>query len=190
MPLSPQGMMDAIERNLPARTGRTLAQWVALVKKTGPKERRERIAWLRKEHGLGGTTAMLVAHAAEGRKPMDDYADQEGLVNALYSGKKAGLRPTHDAAVAAARRLGQDVVASSRKTYVALSRTKQFAVLQPSTADRVDLGLVLPGAAGTGRLEPCTTVGSGRVTHRIRLEAPRDVDTFVKRWLKAAYEMA
>ena len=182
--------MDAVERNLKARTGRTLAQWVALVKKTGPKERRERIAWLRKEHSLGGTTAMLIAHAAEGRSPMDDYVDQEGLENALYAGKKAGLRPVHDAALAAARELGPDVAASSRKTYVALSRTKQFAVVQPSTADRVDLGLVLPGVEPAGRLESCRTVGSGRVTHRIRLAKPADVDAFVRRWLKAAYRQA
>lgn len=182
--------MDAVERNLPARTGKTLAQWVALVKKAGPKERRERIAWLRKEHGLGGTTAMLIAHSAEGRKPMDDYADQEGLVNALYAGKKSGLRPVHDAALDAARTLGADVVTSSRKTYVALSRTKQFAVLQPSTVDRVDLGLVLPGVEPSGRLEASQTVGSGRVTHRIRLAKPSDVDAFVRRWLKAAYQKA
>jgi hypothetical protein len=190
MPLSPQGMMDAIERNLPARTGQTLAQWAALVRKSGPRERKERVAWLRREHALGGTTAMLIAHAAEGRKPMDDYSDQAGLVNALYSAKKDGLRAVHEAALAAARKLGRDVVPSARKTYVALSRSKQFGVIQPTTKDRVDLGLVLPGVRPEGRLEACTTVGSGRVTHRIRLSTPKDVNAFVKRWLKAAYDRA
>jgi len=39
MPMSPQDMMAAIERNLPARTGKTLAQWVSVVRKDGPRDR-------------------------------------------------------------------------------------------------------------------------------------------------------
>ncbi len=188
MPMSPQDMMEAIERNLPARTGRTLAQWAALVKKAGPAERKDRIAWLRKEHGLGGATAMLVAYAAEGRRPHQDYEDGDALVATMYSGKKAALRQTHDATLAAASRLGKDVAPSARKTYVSLVRKRQFAALQPSTADRVDLGLVLPGVKSQGRLEATKTVGGGRVTHRIALRSPKDVDAEVKRWLREAYE--
>ena len=188
MPMSPQDMMGAIERNLPARTGRTLEQWAALVRKDGPAERKDRLAWLRREHGLGGTTAMLVAYAAEGRRPHEDYEDGDALVAAMYSGKKAGLRPTHDAALAAARRLGKDVAPSARKTYVSLVRRRQFAALQPSTAERVDLGLVLPGVKPQGRLEATKTVGGGRVTHRIALRSPKDVDAEAKRWLREAYD--
>jgi Domain of unknown function (DUF5655)/Domain of unknown function (DUF4287) len=188
MPTSPKDMMDAIERNLPARTGKTLAQWVALVKRGGPRDRRERVAWLRKEHGLGGATAALVAYAAEGRRPIEDYADAEALVRAMYSGKKSALRPVHDAALAAARKLGRDVTPSARKTYVSLVRKRQFGAIQPSATDRVDLGLVLPGVEAKGRLEATTTVGGGRVTHRIPLRSPRDVDAEVRRWLKAAYD--
>jgi hypothetical protein len=181
-------MTDAIERNLPARTGRSLDEWATLVRREGPKEHRERIAWLRAEHGLGGATAMVVAYAAEGRRPHDDYAEGDALVAALYSGKKAGLRKTHDAALAAARKLGKDVVPSARKTYVSLVRKRQFGALQPSAADRVDLGLVLPGVRPRGRLEATKTVGGGRVTHRIALRAPSDVDAFAKRWLREAYD--
>jgi hypothetical protein len=131
---------------------------------------------------------MLVAHSAEGRRPGDDYTDGEALVDAMYSGKKAALRQVHDAALAAARKLGPDVTPSARKTYVSLVRKRQFAALQPSTADRVDLGLVLPGVVAQGRLEAATTVGGGRVTHRIALCSPGDVDAEARRWLKAAYD--
>ncbi|HEX9188545.1 MAG TPA: DUF5655 domain-containing protein [Vicinamibacteria bacterium] len=188
MPKTPAEMMDAIERNLPARTGKTLAQWAALVKKEGPTERKARTAWLRERHRLGGTAAMLVAYAAEGRRPADDYADGDALVAAMYAGKKAGLRPIHEAALRAAKALGRDVAPSARKTYVSLVRKRQFAAIQPSTADRVDLGLVLPGVMAGGRLEASTTVGGGRVTHRIALRSPKDVDDFVRRWLEEAYD--
>jgi hypothetical protein len=188
MPTSPKDMMEAIERNLPARTGKTLAQWVVLVKKSGPRDRRERVAWLRKEHGLGGTTAALVAYAAEGRRPIDEYADGDALVEAMYSGRKAALRSVHEAALAAARKLGKDVTPSARKTYVSLVRKRQFGAIQPSATDRVDLGLVLPGVEARGRLQATTTVGGGRVTHRVALRSPKDVDAEVRRWLKAAYD--
>lgn len=188
MPTTPKDMMDAIERNLPARTGRTLAQWAALARRQGPAERKERVAWLRRAHGLGGATATLIAFAAEGRRPHEEYADGDALVDAMYAGKKAGLRAVHDAALAAARRLGRDVEPSARKTYVSLVRRRQFGAIQPSAADRVDLGLVLPGVRAQGRLEATRTVGGGRVTHRIALRAPRDVDAEVRRWLKAAYD--
>jgi hypothetical protein len=106
----------------------------------------------------------------------------------MYSGKKAALRPIHDAALAAARKLGSDVMPSARKTYLSLVRKRQFGAIQPSTTDRVDLGLVLPGVRAQGRLEATTTVGGGRVTHRIALRSPTDVDTEVRRWLKSAYD--
>lgn len=77
---------------------------------------------------------------------------------------------------------------SARKTYVSLVRKRQFGAIQPSTTDRVDLGLVLPGVTAGGRLAASTTVGAGRVTHRIALRSPKDVDDFVRRWLKEAYD--
>ena len=40
MPKSPKEMGEAIARNLPAKTGRTFEQWVALLKKDGPDNRK------------------------------------------------------------------------------------------------------------------------------------------------------
>jgi hypothetical protein len=188
MPMSPQQMMDAIQRNLPERTGRTLDEWVSLLEKDGPEGRKERQAWLRSRHRLGGATAMVIAHAAEGRSLLDDYADAEALVDALFSGRKAALRPVYEKVLKAARNLGKDVTPGARKTYVSLFRVRQFAVVQPTAADRIDLGLVLPGVTAKGRLEEARGVGSGRVTHRIALRTPADVNAFVLRWLREAYE--
>jgi|MudIll2142460700_1097286.scaffolds.fasta_scaffold28948_2 predicted transport protein len=187
-PLSPQQMIDAIARNLPERTGRTLQEWVALLEKDGPEGRKERLAWLRNRQLLGGATAMVIVHAAEGRSPLDDYADAEALVASLFSDRRAALRPVYEKVLKAARKLGKDVTPGPRKTYVALSRARQFAVVQPTTGDRVDLGLVLPGVTAKGRLEDARGVGSGRVTHRIALRRPADVDAFVVRWLREAYD--
>ena len=75
-----------------------------------------------------------------------------------------------------------------RKTYVTLTRKRQFAAIQPSTLTRVDLGLVLPGVKAKGRLQESDRVGGGRVTHCIALTKVGDFNAEVKKWLKAAYE--
>jgi hypothetical protein len=188
MPTSPSEMMAAIRRNMAERTGRTVEEWAALVKKEGPKGTKERVAWLRARHRLGGPTAMVVVAEAEGRKPLAEYEQGDALVAAMFRGPKEALQPAYEAAIAAARALGKDVTPSARKTYLTLSRKRQFAVLQPSTASRLDIGLVLPGVKPAGRLRAVTNVGGGRVTHAIGVASPKDVDAFVKRWLKAAYD--
>ena len=72
---------------------------------------------------------------------------------------------------------------------MSLRRSKQFAIVQPSTRTRVDLGLNLKGEPPKGRLE-----ASGRfnamVSHRVRLEKPADVNKDVKAWLKKAWGAA
>ena len=48
---------------------------------------------------------------------------------------------------------GKDLEVSPKKTYVSLRRNKQFALIQPSTATRVDVGLNLKGHPVGDRLE-------------------------------------
>ncbi len=188
MPMSPREMFDALLRGMPARTGRTMKQWVHLLDLKGPKGYNERITWLRRKHDLGGPTATVIAAEAEGRDLAAPYEDGEGLVAAMYSGGKTKLKPIHDAATKAARALGKDVTVSPRKTYVTLSRNRQFAVVQPSTRSRVDLGLVLPGVKPTGRLRAAKSVGGGRITHAIALAKPSDIDAETRKWLRTAYQ--
>lgn len=62
-----------------------------------------------------------------------------------YAGDKSGLRPIYEAVVAAVRTFGDDVEIAPKKTSVSLRRSKQFALVQPSTRTRVDLGIQLKG---------------------------------------------
>jgi len=76
-----------------------------------------------------------------------------------------------------------------QKTYVSLRRNKQFAIVQPSTRTRVDLGINLKGEPAAGRLEKSGSFNA-MVSHRVRLEKPADVDKQVKAWLKMAWTEA
>jgi Domain of unknown function (DUF5655)/Domain of unknown function (DUF4287) len=145
----------------------------------------EIVTWLKAEHAFGHGYANSVALAARQEGGSAPAADD--LVAAQYVGNKAALKPIHDALIKIVQSFGKDVEISPKKTCVSLRRNKQFALFQPSTATRVDLGINLKGVAPKGRLEASGSFNA-MVSHRVRLEGVKDVDAEVRAWLKAAYE--
>ena len=97
------------------------------------------------------------------------------LIDRQYAGPKAALRPIYDR-VAEVIASFEDVEVGPRGTYVSFGRPKQFALVQPSTKTRVDVGLRLPGVPFSDRLADARSFGSGNITHRVGLEAVEDVD--------------
>ena len=192
MPNSPADMMRAIITNLPTKTGRDFDAWVALIREQamgvgGMTKHREISDWLKREHGLGHNTAYILA--AEALKP-SDYTPPttEEIIAAQYAGAKAALRPIFERVLAYVTTLGADVRIEPRQTYVAFARKSQFALIQPSTKTRVDLGLVLPDVASTERLAASTNFGSGSINRRVALATPAEVDAEVEGWLLQAYQ--
>jgi hypothetical protein len=174
-------MLASIERNMVEKTGKPLEHWVALVRAQGLSGYGPVVKYLMAEHGFTRGYAGAVAYALRERTVAPDE-----LVAAQYAGKES-LLPV----LAAVRRgIPPGAEEGVRKTYVTWSNGRQFALLQPSTKTRADLGLVLEDAAAAGRLEAAGSFGSGRITHRVALAAPREVDAEVKRWLRDAFGAA
>src|SRR5712664_3275815 len=63
----------------------------------------------------------------------------DAALDALYTGKKAGLRPLHDQLMMVIEAFGPDVSTVPKKGYLSIRRTKQFAMIQPSAAGRLDV---------------------------------------------------
>jgi hypothetical protein len=175
-------------RNLEQQTGRSQAQWIELTQAKGLAKHGEIVAWLKQEFGIGHGYANLVAirarEAAAGGAPAE-----EDLVAAQYSGAKAALRPVYETLISVVQAFGKDVEVAPKKTYVSLRRSKQFALVQPSTATRLDLGLNLKGVAPAGRLERSGSFNA-MCSHRVRIEAAADIDGDVRKWLRQAYDAA
>jgi predicted transport protein len=114
-------------------------------------------------------------------------ADSTDLVDSQYSGPKAQLRPIYDKMIEGLKNIGSDIDISPKKAYVSLRSKKQFAIIQPSTKTRVDLGLCLKNTEITDRLEKAGSFNA-MVTHRVRLTAVEDVDIELMDWLKTAYQ--
>jgi hypothetical protein len=187
MAKTPEEMAAAMVPNLKDKTGKTLEQWVQIARKSKLARHGEIVKHLKGEHGLTHGYANLVA--LETLKPTGGAAGGDDLVAAQYSGKKADLRPIYDKLIAAIGKLGKDVEVAPKKTYVSLRRNKQFAIVQPTTRTRVDLGINLKGEPAAGRLEASGSFNA-MVSHRVRLEKPADVDKDVKAWLKKAWSDA
>ena len=176
--------------NLRERTGRTLDDWIAIIKRDGPATEKERREWLKSEHEFTTNYALWIAgRAGGGGRPAAGY-DPEARVEAMFADPKATLRPLYDTLLRAVLKLGKDVRACPGKTIVPLYREHVFAQIKPTTRTRIDLGFALKNTRAAGRLIDTGGLAKGdRITHRIAIEKAADIDAEARRWLKTAYEM-
>jgi hypothetical protein len=179
---------------LKEKTGRSLDEWLAVVREAGPKSEKERREWLKREHKLGTNSAWWIAERAAGKggeteDPEAYLRAAESYVERMYSGPRANLLPLYERLLALGLGLGRDVKACPCETMVPLYRRHVFAQLKPTTQTRIDLGLALGALKGEGRLiETGGFARKDRITHRLAIAAPGDIGDEVKRWLRVAYE--
>jgi hypothetical protein len=186
-------MMQKWIQDLPEKTGRSLEDWIELVKKSGPATEKERREWLKKEHKLGTNAAILIAERAEGKGTEEStpaaYLEVAAKwVEAMFSGAKAPLRPLYDELLEIALEMGAK--ASPGKTAVSLYRNHVFANLKASTNTRIDVGLALGNVKTPKRL--IDTGGyekKDRITRRIEVKSKADIDGGLRKWMKTAWEM-
>ena len=179
---------------LKEKTGRSLGEWVLLVRKEGPADEKKRREWLKTRHGLGTNYAHWIAAQSAGKgengDPRTYLAAAERYVEEMMAGPKANLRPIYDALLKLGRGLGSDVKVCPCQTMVPFFRNHVFAQIKPSTRTRIDLGLALKDSKVPKRL--IDTGGfekKDRITHRIEITSLTDIDDEVKRWLTKAYDM-
>ncbi len=120
-------------RNIEEKYGKSLVEWIALIKESGITKHTEIIIMLKSQYGITHGSAnrlALIAREADaasisraakatGSNPIDD----------MYSGKKAGLKPLYDALISMITAFGTDIEVTPKKSYVSLRRKKQFAML-------------------------------------------------------------
>jgi hypothetical protein len=177
---------ETMIQNLMDNTGKSLDEWVAIVRSTGIEQHKEMLQYLQNEHGLTYGYANLVALTARGSGVAGSSG--EALLEEQYKGAKAAMRPIYDALIAAVTAFGDDVEIAPKKTYVSLRRKRQFAIFQPSTT-RMDVGINLKGVSPAGRLEASGSFNS-MVTHRVRVTSTEEVDEELVSWLRQAYQAA
>jgi hypothetical protein len=180
---------DTQLKNIEAKTGQTLAQLRALLARSGLAKHGELRGFAMEKLGLGYGDANTLVHlalASDGQSAAAGKPDADVLAE-IYADRKAPLRPIHDALMAAIGQFGEFEVAP-KKGYVSLRRKKQFAMIGPGSATRVDVGLNMKGAAATDRL--LAEKPGGMCQYKVKLASPTEVDAEVIGWIRQAYDAA
>ena len=184
---SPSDMMNSVSDSMKERTGKTLEEWVEVVKVSGidPLDQKSVRNWLKSEHGILQNSQWAIADAAA-RAAGWVRPSVEGYIDAQYQGEKAVLRPIFDALREIMEGLGEDVAVEGRGGYTPFVRKRQFAAVQASTKTRVDLGLRFKEAPESALLS--TSSLPGQSTNKVGLSSVEDITDELVGLIRLAYE--
>ena len=180
--------LQAQIRNIEATYGKPMSDWLAIISASGLTKHTDVVSMLKKDYGMTHGAAHRVSLVAREQAAVTAAAGPgRDPVSALYAGKKASLRPLHDALMTTIQAFGDDIEIAPKKGYLSLRRRKQFAMIQPSGAGRIDLGLILRDIPPDARLESAKGFNA-LFTHRVRLTSTADIDAQLTAWLQHAYD--
>ena len=171
--------------NIEAKTGKKREALLAAIRDSGLSKHGEMRTWAMEEFGVGHGDANLLVHLS--RAPVGESASGDDVLDEIYSGKKAHLRPIHDKLMREIGKLGAFEIAP-KKGYVSLRRKKQFAMLGPKTNERFELGLNLKDNV-THPLVKAQAPG-GMCQYIAALASPADIDKALLDIVKRAYAAA
>ncbi len=175
--------------NIETRSGKSLADLDAFLKASGLTKHGELRDLLKRELGLGHGDANTLVHVllkSHGAAQAEGKSADE-VLDAIYTGAKAALRPVHDAIMAVITPFG-DFEVAPKKGYVSLRRKKQFAMVGPATNTRVEVGLNGKALQGSERL--VTVPPGGMCNFKVRVGAVDEVDSELTGWLRQSYDAA
>jgi hypothetical protein len=178
-------------KNIQAKTGKTLDQVRAQIKKSGLSKHGEIRSMLMETYGLGHGDANSLTHfalASDGQSAAAASGASTGdVVGEIYSGSKAGLRPIHDKVMEAIEGFGAFEIAP-KKGYLSLRRKKQFVMVGPGTKGRLEVGLNMKDVPATDRL--LAQAPGGMCQYKVFLTDAKEVDKTLVGWMRIAYESA
>ncbi|GAB2681606.1 DUF5655 domain-containing protein [Aliiglaciecola sp. 3_MG-2023] len=183
---TPEEMAQTMRNNVESKTGRTMSAWFEVISKGQLEKHGQIVKMLKSEFAVTHGFANLIANDFLNRntQPADDTA----LIDNQYSGAKQELKEIYDSIIQGLHPLDEMQIAP-KKSYVSLRRKKQFALIQPSTKTRIDVGINLKNVEPQGRLEASGSFNS-MVSHRIKISHVDEVDQALFDWLKMAYEQS
>lgn len=190
MDTKPQGLTEqqqkwfaSVRANLERETGKTLEQWVEIVRRDCPETKpRARTDWLKATHGIGQNRAATIFSVAFPSEM--GWDDAEGLCAALWKDPaQLAILEAVEAAVADLPGL----VTGQRKAFTAWSNKAQFAALKPAKGGGATLGLAVAPDTSPRLLEPKNEGWSDRLKAKLALTSPTEIDDEIREWLCAAW---
>lgn len=170
--------------NMPEKTGKPLEDWLKILQEKSFNKHSEGVKFLKEEYGITHGFANTIVHLSR-QQPAGQAGDP---VENQYNGKE-DLKPFYEKLKMIIESFGTDIEFAPKKAYVSVRRKKQFAIIQPSTRSRLDLGLNIKGRDPEGKLEASGSFNA-MCSHRVRIEKAEDISPDVINWIREAYEEA
>jgi len=185
---TPEEMLQTMIGNMPEKTGKSLKDWHEVLKETDLQKHGELVKMLKADHGVTHGFANAIAQLYLKPQLLEESNDsEEDLDTELLKGKE-DLSEIFSKAKSMFQEVKGEVEFSYKKAYISLrTPKKQFAILQPSTKTRVDIGLNMKGVEPDGIIEKAGSWNS-MASHRIKVTGITDLSG-IQKWLQKAYEL-
>jgi hypothetical protein len=175
--------------NIQKKTGKSLAELSALIRKSGLSRHGEIREMLKQKLGLGHGDANTLVHtvlASDGTRAAQGRSEAQ-VLDEIYSGAKAGFRPIHEKLMKEIAGFG-DFETVPKKGYVSLRRSRQFAMIGPTTNTRFEVGINARDLKKNRRL--AEQPPGSMCNYIVSLADPKEVDAELIGWIRAAYDRA
>ena len=175
--------------NIQKKTGKSLDELAAIVRKSGLSKHGEIRDYLKRELGIGHGDANTLVHVvlqSDGQRAAEGKSDDQ-VLDEIYSGAKAHMRPIHEKLMKEIHKFGEFEIAP-KKGYVSLRRKKQFAMIGPKTNTRFEVGINAKELKKNARL--LEQPKGSMCNYTVNVTDAKEVDTKLIAWIKSAFEQA
>jgi hypothetical protein len=177
--------------NIQKKTGKTLDELAAMIQNSGLTKHGEIRDLLRSQLGLGFGDASTLVHfvlQSDGERAAQAHGlSTDEVLDGIYTGAKAGLRPIHERLMQAINTFGEFEIAP-KKGYVSLRRKRQFAMIGPATNTRVEVGINHKALGDHPRL--LAQPPGSMCQYKVKVTQVDEVDEELIGWVKQAFDQA
>jgi len=178
-------------KNIETKTGKKRQELSDVLFSSGLARHSELRQYAIAQFGLGYGDANALVHFAlksdGSRDAQERGLSEDAVLDEIYSGPKAALRPIHEQLMAVILTYGE-FEQLPKKGYVSLRRKKQFAMIGPATNTRVEVGLNIKGLPENEQL--IAQPAGSMCNYKVKLSSPAEIDDNLFEWLKQAFDGA
>ena len=175
--------------NIQKKTGKSLTELTTIAQKSGLTKHGELRDMFKDKFGLGHGDANSLVHAiraSDGTRAAEGK-NENAVLDEIYSGAKAGMRPIHDALMEHIMKFGEFEIVS-KKGYVSLRCKKQFAMIGPKTNTRFEVGINAKDLKKNSRL--LEQPKGSMCNYIVQVNDMKEVDAELITWIRSAFEGA
>ena len=167
------------------KTGKTLEEWLPVVKKSGLTRQMEITNWLKETHKLNHLQSTLLAGLyLNNGKPV--YQNEDSLLDNQFA-KCEEMRPLYNTIAGKILAQFPDAQVIPKKTYLSFTATREFAAINIKPKE-IRLGMDLGDAPFTDILQKSKLTGPmPRISHMIIMTGEGQFDKSVSQFLQSSY---